>query len=67
MISLERCRQILGRDCAMSEVELMELRDDLYALADIAVTSFRCRSAGMSLEAGKSSASKETQPKEASS
>jgi hypothetical protein len=35
MLSLERCREILGTECALSDAELELLRDQLAALADI--------------------------------
>ena len=37
MLSLERCRQILGDDAADSDAALEAIRESLYALADIAV------------------------------
>lgn len=37
MIPIERCRNILGKDCTLSDAELENLRDQLYSLADIAV------------------------------
>ena len=40
MLSNEQCRQILGADCHPTEAELAELRDQLYALADIAIVVF---------------------------
>lgn len=40
MISLERCREILGPDCQLSDEELERLRDQLYTLADIITTAF---------------------------
>ncbi len=39
MISLDQCRQLLGPDSQLSDQELERLRDDFYALADIAVTA----------------------------
>ena len=40
MISVEQCRQALGPAVELSDDELERLRNRLYALADIAVTSF---------------------------
>jgi hypothetical protein len=40
MLSLDQCRQILGPECQLTDGELEQLRDELYALADIALTSF---------------------------
>lgn len=41
MLSLARCRQILGRSCQLNDQELETVRDQLYALADIAVDTGR--------------------------
>ena len=41
MFSLERCRQILGRDCTLDDVELVTLRDQLYGLADVLTDHLR--------------------------
>ncbi len=35
MLSLQRCREILGRDCFLDDDQLAQLRDQLYGLADI--------------------------------
>ena len=40
MISLSKCRQLLGNTCALSDPELELLRDQFYALADIATGIF---------------------------
>lgn len=40
MLSLERCRKVLGSGCALSDAELERLRDQLYAVADAATTAF---------------------------
>jgi hypothetical protein len=39
-LSLERCRQILGSNCTLSDSELELLRDQLYGFANILVDSF---------------------------
>ena len=40
MLKLERCREILGDDCRLSDAELQLLLDQLYGLADVATTAF---------------------------
>ena len=40
MLSIERCRYVLGADCQLTDGELERLRDDLYALADVTITAF---------------------------
>ena len=40
MITLSKCRQILGKSCALADPELELLRDQFYALADVAITTF---------------------------
>lgn len=37
MLSLERCREMLGEDAPEGESELRDLRDELYAFAHILV------------------------------
>lgn len=37
MLSLERCRRLLGSDCSLSAAELKDLRRQLYALARIVI------------------------------
>jgi|SRR5208283_5648934 len=37
MLTLERCREILGDDCPQSIRDLEQLRDQLYGLAGVAV------------------------------
>jgi hypothetical protein len=39
-LPLNRCREILGNDCEMTDAELELLRDELYALADTAISEF---------------------------
>ena len=39
MLSLQRCRFLLGPDCKLSDSQLEQLLEDIYALADIAVES----------------------------
>lgn len=40
MLTVERCREILGDDCTMSDAELELFRDQLHGLADVATTAF---------------------------
>lgn len=40
MLSLEKCREYLGKDSKLSDEQLESLRTDLYALADIAINSY---------------------------
>lgn len=40
MLSIARCRFLLGTDCKLTDVELEQLRHELYALSDVAVTTF---------------------------
>lgn len=37
MLSVERCREVLGPGCGLSDAELARLRDELYALSTVAV------------------------------
>ena len=39
MLSIKRCREILGRNCNLSDEQLMALRDGLYSIAEIAISS----------------------------
>jgi hypothetical protein len=41
MVSVAHCRQVLGPGCTLSHVELERVRDDLYALARIAIEELR--------------------------
>jgi hypothetical protein len=43
MLSLERCRSLIGPDRNLSDAQLEQLRQDLYALANAALESFRHR------------------------
>lgn len=43
MIPISQCRELLGPECALSDTEVERLRDELYALADIAITIFEQR------------------------
>lgn len=39
MLSVQRCRMILGKGYSLSDSEIETLRDQLYCLADVALTS----------------------------
>jgi hypothetical protein len=39
VLSSARCRALLGPDCALTEAQLEQLRQDLHALAEVAVES----------------------------
>ena len=38
MLTLKKCRELLGAKCSLSDSEVEILRDQLYALADISMT-----------------------------
>lgn len=40
MLDLTECRRILGTGCILTDAELKSLRDHLYVLAELAVSSF---------------------------
>lgn len=39
-LSVQKCREILGPDCKMSDVELEAMRDQMYGLAAVIVDAF---------------------------
>ena len=41
MLSIERCRKILGKDCTLTDEELKMLRDQLYLVAEVALDAFQ--------------------------
>jgi hypothetical protein len=41
MLSLNRCREILGKDCTLTDEELTMLRDQLYVIAEVALDAFQ--------------------------
>jgi hypothetical protein len=41
MLSLEKCREILGPECKLSDAELEALRDQLYQLAEVAIEVYQ--------------------------
>ena len=43
LLTLERCRELLPADCHLSDVELENLRDSLYALAGLVLDTFDVR------------------------
>jgi hypothetical protein len=57
MLSLAECRQILGPNCDLADSELEAIRNQLYAVAGVAITT-RC--APTLKEAGKSPAREAT-------
>ena len=40
MLSLQNCRVLLGTDCNLTDVEVEQFRQQLYAFADVAVEAF---------------------------
>jgi hypothetical protein len=78
MLNLDQCRRVLGPECQLTDGELERLRDEMYALADIAITTLlearaRTNPAPMNAtsparcpsgEVGETPASTESQPKE---
>ena len=43
MLSLERCREILKKDCPSTDSSIESLRDQLYGLADIVIEHYKAR------------------------
>lgn len=39
-LSISECRRLLGTDCKLTDVEIENLCDAMYALADISITEF---------------------------
>jgi hypothetical protein len=39
MLSVQRCRKLLGVNCSLTDSEIETLRDQLYSLADVAVNA----------------------------
>jgi len=78
MLSLDQCRRVLGPECQLTDAELERLRDEMYALADIAITTLlearartkpqptnaSCATKCQPNKAGETSVSTESQPKE---
>ena len=45
MLSLQRCREILGPNCRLNDQDLERLRDQMYGLADVTIAQLGdCRS-----------------------
>jgi hypothetical protein len=40
VLSLQKCRSLLGADCKLTDAELEQLQRELYAVADVAVRAF---------------------------
>jgi len=43
MLSVRRCRELVGKDCPLNDEELEILRNQFYALARITVSEFENR------------------------
>ena len=41
MLSLQKCRSLLGPDCELADSQIEQLRQELYALAHIALDAHR--------------------------
>ena len=41
VLTLDRCREILGKDCKLSDEEVTVLRDQLYVIAEVALEAFQ--------------------------
>ena len=39
MLSAQQCRKILGTGCSLTDSEMETLRDQLYCLAEVALTA----------------------------
>lgn len=40
MLSLQKCRSLLGADCTLTDSQLEQLRRELYTLSEVAVGAF---------------------------
>jgi hypothetical protein len=40
VLSLQRCRFLLGADCNLTDAELEQLRQELYAWSEVAISAF---------------------------
>jgi hypothetical protein len=40
VLSLQKCRSLLGADCKLTDAELEQLQRELYAVADVAIGVF---------------------------
>ena len=41
MLTVEKCRKILGPDCKLSDSEIEARRDQLYGLADVSIDVYK--------------------------
>jgi hypothetical protein len=41
VLSLQKCRVLLGTDCKLTDLEVEQLRQELYALSDVVFEAFR--------------------------
>lgn len=62
MLSLGRCRELVGKDCRLSDEELKLLAQQLYGLAHVALDSFGAAKNPSESGPGKSEASKLVKP-----
>ncbi len=46
MLSLQRCREVLGPNCSLTDAQVERLRDELAAFADISLDEGRHRRQG---------------------
>lgn len=40
MLSLQKCRSLLGTDCKLTDSQIEQLRQEIYAFSDVAVEAF---------------------------
>ena len=40
MLTLQKCRSLLGADCKLTDAELEQLRHELYVVAEVAISNF---------------------------
>lgn len=40
MLTLQKCRSLLGADCKLTDAELEQLRHELYVVAEVAIADF---------------------------
>jgi len=59
MLTTEKCRQILGPKCHLSDDDVEHLREQLYALADIVTTVFEERRGSDDEQTGTSESKRE--------
>ena len=67
MLSTARCRALLGPGCRLTEAQLEQLRQDLYALAEVALVTLPQHRPGSAIGNQRSQRSPYTDGAEASS